>query len=54
MERQGEQIRSKYDKVHTRERMGRKILRGTSLRKNKSTNNKTLPKNANRGNERKL
>ena len=34
--------------------MGRKTTRSTSMRKNQKTNNKALPENANRGNERKL
>ena len=34
--------------------MGRKTTRGASIRKNETTDNKTLPENANRGNEREL
>ena len=50
----GSKLDLKNDTLHTRERMGRKILGGTSFRKNESTHNKALPKNANRGNERKF
>ena len=44
MERKRKQTRPEHDKVHTWKGMGRKIPRGTCLRKNESTNNKALPK----------
>ena len=53
-ERQRQEAVPKYDQIHPWKRMGRKIPRGTSVSEDESAHNKTLPKYANRGNERKF